>query len=304
MNEANKNADLLSAELTPPPDATSTARPWRGIAVNWHDWRSGGHVHSPALPHDVLAMRTSGAARLTQMRDGRTHTAFVVAGNMSLHPRGMESRWTWDQPGAIMLARIPQGLLRDAAEATLHAAPAQTALQNCFGRRDPFAERTMLLLLDELRAPPHPAQAYIAQALSHALAAHLVHRFNSAGVRLQPVPGGLQPRALQRIEDYVHAHLDQSISLDTLANLANVSRFHFARMFRDGAGVSAMAYVEEIRMKRAQELIAATELPLSQVAARVGYQDPSYFTKRFRLCFGCTPSDYARALRRRPGRQE
>lgn len=292
----------LASTLTPAPTATSFGRPWEGAVVNWHDWASGGQVSSPALDHDVIAMRTSGAVRLTQVRDGKTHTATVGFGNVTIHPRGMESSWAWDKPGAIMIMRMPPGLLQQAAEAMTSAPPPRTELENCFGRRDPLVERIVMQFLDELRAPLHPAQAYITQSLSHALAGHLVHRFNAHAARMQRQPQGLNPRALERVKDYIDSHLHEAIDLQSLANVANVSRFHFARMFRHSAGLSPMAWLEQARMRRACELIRAGGLTLAHIASLVGYEDQSYFTRRFRLAVGVTPAVYARgyAARRAP----
>lgn len=284
----------LDAVLTPAPTVTSFGRPWEGAVVNWHDWTSGGHVTSPELDHDVIAMRTSGTVRLTQVRDGQTHTETIGFGNVTIHPKGMESNWTWDKPGAIMIMRMPPALLQQAAEAMIRGPLPSTELQNCFGRRDPFVERIVMQFLDELRAPVHPAQAYISQALSHALAAHLVYRFNAHGATPNKLPSRLSPRVLQRVTDYIEAHLHESIDLQTLATLANVSRFHFARMFKQSAGVSAMAWLERARMRRACELIRTGGLPLAHIASLVGYEDQSYFTRRFRLAIGLTPAAYAR----------
>ncbi|TFW23568.1 helix-turn-helix domain-containing protein [Duganella callida] len=289
----------LTAELKPAPALTSTGRAWSGAVVNLHDWESGGHVVSPALDHDVLAMRVSGTVRLTQMRDGRTHTATVGCGNVTLHPRGMESRWQWDRPGGILLMRMPPALLQQAAEEITRAPRAATELQNCFGRKDLLVERIAQQFAAELRAPAHPAQAYIAQALSHALAAHLVCRFNAHGVQPQRQPNGLHPRVLQRLHDYVQAHMHDAIDLQALADVAHVSRFHFARLFRHSTGMSAMAYLETQRMQRAVELMRRGDLPLGEIALLAGYTEQSYFTKRFRLHHGMTPTAYLQRLRSR-----
>jgi AraC family transcriptional regulator len=293
-DNAPSHCASLDAVLTPAPTATSFDRPWLGAVVNWHDWASGGRVTSPELDHDVIAMRTSGTVRLTQTRDGRTHTETVGFGNVTIHPKGMESSWAWDKPGAIMIMRMPPALLQQASDTLTHAPSPSTELRNCFSRRDPFVERIVMQFLDELRAPAHPAQAYISQALSHALAAHLVHRFNAHGAAPQRLPAGLNPRVLQRIKDYIEAHLHEPIDLERLATLANVSRFHFARMFRQSAGLTAMAWLERARMRRACELIRAGGLPLAHIASLVGYEDQSYFTRRFRLVVGLTPAAYAR----------
>ena len=287
----------LTTHLTHAPTASSVNRPcWGGVTINWHDWQSGGQVTSPELDHDVIAMRTSGVVRLTQSRDGKTHTATVTSGNITIHPRGMESSWTWDKPGAILITRIPPRMLADAAEACLTSPSPRPELRNCFGGRDHFVERIGLLLLEELQAPSHPAQEYITQSLSHALACHLVQRFNVEQRETQRLPAGLHPAALHRVQEYIQAHLHETIDLDTLAGLANVSRFHFARMFRASAGMTAMAYLERSRMLRAQDLIRRGTWPLSRVAALVGFEDQSYFTRRFRLCCGLTPLAFAREV--------
>lgn len=297
MPELNASSpSLISPALTLATTVTSRGRDWQGVVVDRHDWKSGGYASSPALDHDVIAMRISGTVRLMQARDGKTHTAIAMPGNVTLDPRGMESKWSWDQPGAVAIVRIPPTLLVDAAESTLKAPPAAIELPNCFGRKDVFVERIIALFLDELQAPPHPAQTYITQALSSALACHMVSRFNSQGLPVHAAPVKMHARTVQRVQDYIQENLDQDITLDTLASLANVSRFHFARMFRRSTGVSAMAFLEQARMARAQELIRTGGIPLAQVAMLVGYEDQSYFTRRFRLHVGVTPGAYAREL--------
>jgi len=276
------------------PVASNQGRPWSGIGINVYEWTSAGSIGSGVLDQDVIGMRISGTVRLRQVRDGKTHSAMIGPGNIGVHPRGMPSEWAWDGPGAIMLMRVPPALLQQAAETTLRGALPRTELVNCFSARDPFVERIVALFLAEIERAPHPAQAYVSQALSSALALHLVHRFNCQLAPLAPAPRGLNPRSLQRVKDFIDAHLGEEIDLQMLANVANVSRFHFARLFRRSTGASAIAWLEQARMRRAQELIRQGRLPLAQVAALVGYADQSYFTRRFRLAVGVTPARYAR----------
>jgi AraC family transcriptional regulator len=286
--------DPIVTELTPPPEASSANRPWAGMTVQIHNWPSAGSVVSPILDHDLLAMRYTGTVRLVQSRAGKRHHAFVVPGNVTIHSRGYESHWNWDRPGAIVIARIPQYLLCEAADATLTHAPTEVELKNCFGARDPFVEPIVNLMAYEVQQAAHPVQYLIAESLSCALAGHLVQRFN---VRQRPQlsdPAGLDPRALSRVLDYIHANPSGPITLSRLAKLAGVSRFHFARMFRRSTGESPMAYFERTRIARAQELIRSRQHTLAAVAAALGYADQAHFTRRFRRAVGCTPAVYAR----------
>ena len=286
--------ETLDNRLLAAPVATSQDRPWAGVGISVYEWKSAGRVGSGVLEQDVIGMRLTGTVRLAQVRDGKTYSALIGPGNIGIHPRGMPSEWAWDGPGAIMLMRVPPALLQQAAETSLRGALPTTALVNCFSTRDPFLERIVALFLAEIERSPHPAQAYVSQALSSALALHLVHRFNCQHAAPERAPRGLNPRSLQRVKDFIDAHLHEEIDLQMLANVANVSRFHFARQFRHSTGSSAIAYLERMRMQRAQALIRHGRLPLAQVAALVGYADQSYFTRRFRLMLGVTPARYAR----------
>jgi transcriptional regulator GlxA family with amidase domain len=107
---------------------------------------------------------------------------------------------------------------------------------------------------------------------------------------------GLAPRTLAMVVSYIEEHPHHSIALDKLARIANVSRFHFARMFKLSTGVSPMMYVEQNRIRKAQTLIREKHLSLAAIAAEVGFADQSHFTRRFRLHVGCTPSNYAMNL--------
>jgi AraC family transcriptional regulator len=279
------------------PDASSRHRHWDGLVVDLHAWKGAGRVVSHVTNHDVIAVRVSGATRLLQRRDGKTHRSVATPGTVTAHPRGMVSSFEWERPGAIVLLRFPPGLLAEAAESGPH--PSQTELPNCFGVRDPFVERIAILLAAEVEQPSHPAQRIIAQSLSCALAHHMVYRFG------RPWPGpserrsGLAERSLTRVLACIEENLGEPPTPAQLAQLANVSRFHFARLFRHSTGLSPMAYIERARLQRAKDLIRSGPLSLTEIAVLLGFADQSHFTRRFRRQFGYTPSVFAREQRPR-----
>lgn len=133
-------------------------------------------------------------------------------------------------------------------------------------------------------------------ARENALALHRVCRSNHHDAPRERAPRGVSPRSLQRVTDFMGANLHDAVDLQMLATVASVSRFHFARLFRQSTGRGASAYLDSARMRRAQALIRQGRLPLAQIAWLVGYADQSYFTRRFRRVTGVTPTAYARAL--------
>ncbi|MCY1300873.1 HTH-type transcriptional activator RhaR [compost metagenome] len=156
-----------------------------------------------------------------------------------------------------------------------------------------------LLLLGELRRQPHPAQIVIVEQISLALAAHLLRSYNVFEVASRYEPPPLGRGELSRLTEYIEENIGRPISLTELAALVNVSRFHFARLFKRSMGIQAIHFVEGCRIRRAQSLILETDLTLVEIALMTGFADQSHFTRRFHRHIGCTPAAFAREYGRR-----
>jgi len=109
--------------------------------------------------------------------------------------------------------------------------------------------------------------------------------------------GGLPPRALRNVREFIEAHLEDNISIQALAAAAGLSMYHFARAFKQSEGVSPHHYVVRRRVRRAQDLLAATDLPLSEIALAAGFADQSHCARRFREHVGITPTSYRWSMR-------
>ena len=109
--------------------------------------------------------------------------------------------------------------------------------------------------------------------------------------------GGLRPRALKRVREYIETHLEDNITIQVLAEIVGLSMFHFARAFKESEGLSPHAYLIQCRVRRVQELLANTNLPLAEIAMASGFSDQSHCTRRFRERMGITPSNYRWSLR-------
>ena len=90
--------------------------------------------------------------------------------------------------------------------------------------------------------------------------------------------------------------LAEDISVETLAELVDLSPFHFSRVFKDATGMSPLQFVTGVRITRAQQLIRETSRSLIEIALDVGYTSPSYFTKVFRRVTGVTPTEFRSSL--------
>ena len=143
--------------------------------------------------------------------------------------------------------------------------------------------------------PPERASGGRQDAMS--IAFHARPRLDLvAGMRqLTPVPqarGGLPPGAMRRVREHVETHLSENIDLAALAAIAGLSLYHFARAFKQSAGVTPHHYLVQRRVERAQEMLARTSLSLSEIAFATGFSDQSHFARHFRQMLGVTPGQF------------
>ena len=97
---------------------------------------------------------------------------------------------------------------------------------------------------------------------------------------------------LRRARDLIDRDYAEPLDLATVAAAANVSKYHFQRLFTATYGLSPAAYLSRRRVERAQDLLRATNLTVTEVCHLVGYTSLGSFSSRFRDLVGITPSAY------------
>jgi AraC family transcriptional regulator len=117
------------------------------------------------------------------------------------------------------------------------------------------------------------------------------------GTAFAPAKGGLAPWAERRCLELMRARLSEDISLDELAAEAQLSPFHFARMFKQSLGVPPRVYLTQLRVEKACELLEQTDLPITEIALEVGYSSNQVLARVFLKHMRLSPSDYRRAVR-------
>ncbi|HEY9292156.1 MAG TPA: helix-turn-helix domain-containing protein [Microlunatus sp.] len=99
-------------------------------------------------------------------------------------------------------------------------------------------------------------------------------------------------RRLLTVLEHVGDHLDRPHTVESLAKVGGLSGTRLTHLARAQLGISLMAHVERQRMDLARQLLAMTDLPITEVGGRVGYRDPLYFSRRFRATAAISPSGY------------
>ena len=127
--------------------------------------------------------------------------------------------------------------------------------------------------------------------------AHELARLDSGTADVLPlIRGGLAAWQQRIVTDYIEEHLDQQISLATLAQLVRLSPYHFCRAFKQSFGIPPHRYHTSRRIERAKTLLAKPAPSVTDIGLTLGFSQTSSFTAAFRRATGFTPTGYHRSL--------
>jgi AraC family transcriptional regulator len=213
-------------------------------------------------------------------------------GTINLTPPGVEGIWEASASSRAAVVVIRPEFLSRAIEEHWGADSRKVEIKKQFLIRVPVIEAITLNLAREA-AGGSPAGRLYAESCCEFLAHHLIYRYSS----LSPSPprsmGGLSSRRVRLVLEFIEDTLGQPIKLRELAALAGISARHFERAFRQSTGSSPHAYVMDRRLHRARDLlINRPELPIEQIALRLGFSSSSHFSSAFRRQAGLTPTDF------------
>ena len=147
-------------------------------------------------------------------------------------------------------------------------------------------ERLYDVLYDELTAGNDDGAHHLLMAILT-----LVEQFRAA------LAGGSVADAnafARRIKDYIDRHFAEEFSLQQMADALHVSPYYLAHVCKEATGYSPLQYVLRRRIGEAQTLLITTDLPVTRIAAQVGYDNPSHFNAQFSKAVGMPPRTFRR----------
>jgi len=148
---------------------------------------------------------------------------------------------------------------------------------------------------DERAAPFHRLIDAVCAGVDRlALEVALVEAVSALAVISNAYPDYSRP--IRRALEYVRERLGDSITLDDLADYADLDKFHLCRAFRTQIGTPPHAYLTHLRIARAKELLHRG-VRASDVAPQVGFYDQLQLTRHFRRLVGTTPARYGKSAR-------
>jgi AraC family transcriptional regulator len=154
--------------------------------------------------------------------------------------------------------------------------------------------RSSLLKFQAILDGAAPDESTYAETLGMLLALELSRLGGRAPAPPSPVKGGLTRRQVRQVVDYMNANLQNDIALTDLADLLDLSRFHFVRTFKQSTGLPPHQFLMARRVERAKELLAERDLSIAEISRRTGFHGATQLTRTFRKLVGTTPTAFRR----------
>ncbi|MCQ4299334.1 AraC family transcriptional regulator [Pseudomonas songnenensis] len=283
-----------------PGDADVTALPpLQDVVVQFFSHRTITEpIRVPAVVEPLLVLVLAGTARVEERGlDGPWSAATVRVGDFFLTntQEPYEMRWQTLEGDRFEVMHLYLGLpfIEQAARELLGPQSTAVALLDVSGGRDETVHWLMESLRQELLDQRTPSLLCL-RGLAQTLAVHLLRHYRAPqGVIRRS--NALQAYKLRKVIDAMNARLADEFSLTRLARTAELSEYHFSRMFKRATGFSPSQYFIGLRMARARQLLIETQRSVIDIGLEVGYSSPSHFSQVFRREVGVTPSAYRQA---------
>jgi len=262
---------------------TSNRRP--GIVAQITKGEPSGSLELEESPGNVLMANLSPVQSLRQVRNQRAFVSNMLNWDMTLMPRGTQSKWSWNSTcDRFDLIVSPDVFGEEHKIDTVDR----------FLFRDRELENICRQLCREMSLRDRADRLYV-ETLAIDIAQLLLREYTTASTRANGIPrGGLTRNNTQRVIEYVEANLGGAVTVQELAEVAELSTHHFVRMFKRSLGLTPYQYVLERRVERAKELLRSKPASLAEVGLSTGFSSQSHFTTAFHRAVGATPAEFQR----------
>jgi AraC family transcriptional regulator len=282
----------LKASMT----ACSWSVGWRSLLLRAYiDPPRVDEFMTPPTADQLIVLVTGGSCDIEARYGGRVQRAHYETGHIGMTAPGQEAALRWEGSGthSTLQLHLSADARRRVLENFTDRDPALIEIPNALQIVDPVLQHVMLGLFDALRSG---APDLYAETAAEFLIAHVLIRH--AGF-VSPTPVSPARNRLQRVDEFMRAHLDEPLSLEAIARETGLSRFHTLRLFKRAFGETPVRRLARLRMERAKTYLAAGDEPVTEIAFRCGYENPAHFASAFRRWTGVSPSEY-RADRKVP----
>lgn len=273
------------------PVKNSVLSPLSGLIVETHNI---GAIEIPEHEHSSFCLHMQTSGRPVQMEwwsEGKYGKESHGPGSLILLTPGTRDRLRWNRPSQRVVLSVDESYLLRAAQEL--GRKSHLSFENHWI----FEDRQLYFLLSEMRREMETGWetgALYGDHLGISLSIALIQKFSRDLAISRQARGGISRVRLRRVLDYVAANSHLDIQLDDLAEVAGMSRFHFARLFRLAMGVTPHRYLIDQRLQQAKVLLRLDARTVSEIAVETGFANAGHFARSFRRYVGASPTAWKR----------
>lgn len=270
---------------------------WRGagatVELSTDEWPTPTERTARTSDHKLLFFMPPVAFRgQTRFLDGSFHE-FIDVGRIMFLPAGrlLESHGTGGKTQSLRCSLSPDRIDGWVGAVDLPRAVLERALKLDRSPLGPILDR----IAQEIRTPGLGSDLYIDSLVTVGTIELL--RALRAEAEAPACPGLLSARQIERVRERIEASSLPIVTVRELAALCGLSDRHFMRLFKRTTGSTVAEHVRSSQLERARQLLAATDLPLKEIAFRLGFETHSAFSAAYRRLTGEPPTAYRRGAR-------
>jgi AraC family transcriptional regulator len=284
-----RQADASNALL--PNSAIFSNAAWNNLYLEVHEqpkFALDEHQQTMHVLAHILS-RSSGE----RWFDGKCNYEQRNIGDVAICPEGVVHRCNWETATQFMILAIEPELLKQMGQDWMN--PDQIELIPQFSTGEDVLMHGILTKFREELEAGEISNYLLIDSLKTALTIHLLQKYSTAKPKPAKANNGLSEAKLQQVTEYINEHLAQDLKLNEIAAIAQLSPYHFSRLFKESMGITLHQYILQRRVEKAKYLLQYSQLSISEVATKVGFFDQSHLTRYFKQIVGVTPKQFLKA---------
>jgi AraC family transcriptional regulator len=278
-----------SAPFVPNPPILSS-RGWDNIHLELHQQPKFETIEHQHTMH-VIAYGVGDRLALGERSlDGKIRAERRNPGDIAIIPAGISHYCNWNTSAEFGILAIEPKLVQQVGLGLVDSDRIEL-IPRLMNEGDSLIESIFCTLKDELLSEQIGGSLLI-DSLQITLAIHLLRKYCATTPKLSSYENGLSKSKLKEITEYIDANLDCSLTIIELAAIAQMSPYHFIRLFKNSFGQTPYQYILQRRIEKGKYLLQHSKLSMEEIAAIVGFCDYSHFAKYLKRFTGLTPKQF------------
>ncbi|MGD1919092.1 MAG: helix-turn-helix domain-containing protein [Pleurocapsa sp.] len=222
--------------------------------------------------------------------DGKIQQEKRNRGDIAIIPHNIAHRCNWNNLAEFAILAIEPTLLKQAGQDLIDGDRIEL-VPRFMTEQDDLLKGIIIALKDELESHKI-AGGLLIDSLKITLAIHLLRKYCVTKPKIFSCRDGLSKLKFKQITEYINEHLDRDLKIVELAAIAQISPYHFIRLFKKATSKTPHQYILQQRIEKARYLLQHSHFSISDIAFATGFSDQSHFTKYFKRITGVTPRQY------------